>query len=109
VICVAREDLGLVPIEAFQFGTPAVALRAGGYLATCTPGRNAVFVESEDSAALNDALNQLLDHPLDRAAVRQSAQDFTVEQFRRTLVALVADAARTPEHSTRGKRGLFDA
>jgi glycosyltransferase involved in cell wall biosynthesis len=93
VICVAREDLGLVPIEAFQFGTPAVALRAGGYLATCTPGLNTVFVDTEDAAALNRALDQLREAPLDRDRVRKSAEDFNVEHFRRAIGDLVADLA----------------
>ena len=102
VVCVAREDLGLVPIEAFQFGTPAVALRAGGYLATCTPGRNAVFVESEDAAALNAALDQLRDSPLDRETVRDSAEAFSVEHFHRAIDELIAgvDPDRRPRRAS---------
>ncbi|MGR6967091.1 glycosyltransferase [Geodermatophilus sp. URMC 61] len=100
VICVAREDLGLVPIEAFQFGTPAVALRAGGYLATCTPGRNAVFVESEDADALDRALDQLRDQPLERSSVRASAEEFSVQHFREVISGLVTRLGAGLEHTT---------
>ncbi len=93
VVCVAQEDLGLVPIEAFQFGTPAVALRAGGYLATCIPGRNAVFVESEDAESLSRALDELRDSPLDRSGVRQSSKQFSVVHFSRAMGRLVEAAA----------------
>ncbi|SFT34017.1 Glycosyltransferase involved in cell wall bisynthesis [Geodermatophilus amargosae] len=101
VVCVAQEDLGLVPIEAFQFGTPAVALRAGGYLATCTPGRNAVFVESEDAAALDRALDQLRDQPLDLEDVRESGETFSVEHFSRAMGGLVAAAAASADAGRR--------
>ncbi|NEM05941.1 glycosyltransferase [Geodermatophilus normandii] len=92
VICVAREDLGLVPIEAFQFGTPAVALRAGGYLATCTPGRNTVFVDSEDADALERALDELAAAPLPRETVLESAEEFSVRHFRHAMEELIAAA-----------------
>lgn len=109
VVCLAREDLGLVPIEAFQFGTPAVALRAGGYLATCTPGRNAVYVESESAADLNRALDQLRDQPLDRNRVRDSAKEFSVEHFRNAIDDVVAGLS-AGTGSLLGHRGdLLDA
>jgi glycosyltransferase involved in cell wall biosynthesis len=83
----------LVPIEAFQFGTPAVALRAGGYLATCIPERNAVFVDDEDADALNRALDQLRDEPLDRERIRESSQEYSVERFRRAIDDLVSEVS----------------
>jgi glycosyltransferase involved in cell wall biosynthesis len=101
VVCVAREDLGLVPIEAFQFGTPAVALRAGGYLATCIPKRNAVFVDAEDADALNRALDQLRDEPLDRGRIRESAQEYSVERFRRAIDDLVSGLSAADERCAR--------
>jgi glycosyltransferase involved in cell wall biosynthesis len=106
VVCVAREDLGLVPIEAFQFGTPAVALRAGGYLATCAPGRNAVFVETESAPALNDALDELRDHLLDPNVVRESAQQFSVDRFLQAIDDLVAGAGAKPRRPRQGRSEL---
>jgi glycosyltransferase involved in cell wall biosynthesis len=99
VVCVAHEDLGLVPIEAFQFGTPAIALRAGGYLATCIPERNAVFVDDEGADALNRALDQLRDQPLDSGRVRESAQEFGVERFLRAIDDLVSRLSAADERS----------
>jgi glycosyltransferase involved in cell wall biosynthesis len=101
VVCVGREDLGLVPIEAFQFGTPAVALRSGGYLATCTPGRNAVFVESEDAAALNHALDRLRDEPMDRQVVRESSEAFDEKRFHSAVDALVSGLFAAAEGAPR--------
>jgi glycosyltransferase involved in cell wall biosynthesis len=109
VICVAREDLGLVPIEAFQFGTPAVALRAGGYLTTCTPGRNAVFVDGEDAAALDRALDQLREEPLDRDRVRGSAEDFSVPHFRRAIDELIVRVVARAEGPARDGGDLVGA
>jgi glycosyltransferase involved in cell wall biosynthesis len=89
VICLAHEDLGLVPLEAFQFGTPAVALAAGGYLATCTPGVNAVMVEQESGASLNRALDEFREALLPREKVIESAAAFDGERFQREIAAAV--------------------
>lgn len=43
VLALSQEDFGLTPVEGHAFGRPTVALRAGGYLDTCTEGVNAVF------------------------------------------------------------------
>jgi glycosyltransferase involved in cell wall biosynthesis len=89
VVCLAHEDLGLVPIEAFQFGTPAVALRAGGYLTTCTPGVNTVFVDSVDAVSLNRALDVLATGPMNADTVRASAAEFSLARFQRTLASTI--------------------
>ena len=103
VICLAHEDLGLVPLEAFQFGTPAVALQAGGYLATCSPGVNSVFVESEDADALVRALDTLDATPLDAQAIRDSARQFTPAGFTRIIGTLLSELA---DGGPRGGRGV---
>jgi glycosyltransferase involved in cell wall biosynthesis len=103
VICLAHEDLGLVPLEAFQFGTPAVALEAGGYLATCTPGVNAVFVESEDADALVRALDILTTTPFDAQVIRDSARQFTPAGFHRIIGTLLSELA---DDGSGGSQGM---
>jgi glycosyltransferase involved in cell wall biosynthesis len=93
VICLAHEDLGLVPLEAFQFGTPAVALGEGGYLATCRPDVNAVLVESEDAAALDKALDTLVRASFSREKIVASAAEFGTERFAREISSVIMRAS----------------
>jgi glycosyltransferase involved in cell wall biosynthesis len=58
LISASREDFGLTPIEANQFGTPAVAIRAGGFLETIREGRNGVFFDDLQPQSLLTAVDQ---------------------------------------------------
>ncbi|NHC14396.1 glycosyltransferase family 4 protein [Motilibacter sp. E257] len=94
LVSVSYEDFGLTPIEANAFGTPAVVLRAGGFLDTLDPGVSGVFVEEPTVQAVRDALRRLPD--LDRARVAQHAGRYSESAFRTRLRAVVRDVVAGP-------------
>ncbi len=58
LVSASREDFGLTPIEANQFGTPAVAIRAGGFLETIREGVNGVFFDDLRPESLLAAVDE---------------------------------------------------
>jgi glycosyltransferase involved in cell wall biosynthesis len=90
LIAASHEDFGLTPVEANTFGTPVVALRAGGYLDSVTEGLNGVFFDEENPASVADAVRQLEKLDLDRDAVAAYATRFGFEHFSARLRAVCA-------------------
>ena len=91
LVSVSYEDFGLTPLEANALGTPAVLLRAGGFLDTLVEGVNGWFVERPDVAALVEALQRPLD--LDPAGIRAHAAAYSRESFIQRIREAVASAA----------------
>ncbi len=52
------EDFGIVPVEAQAMGCPIIAYGKGGALETVVEGKTGVFFYTQDSVALNQAINQ---------------------------------------------------
>jgi glycosyltransferase involved in cell wall biosynthesis len=98
LISVSHEDFGLTPIEANAFGTPAVLLRAGGFLDTMAEGVSGVFVEAPTPAAVMDAVRALPD--LDPDMVRKHADTFSPASFRARLYDIVRDVIGHPLSAT---------
>lgn len=70
LIAMSHEDFGLTPIEANSFGTPVLALRAGGFLETVVEGVTGVYVDRPVSFEIARALR---DFPaFDAATIRRS-------------------------------------
>lgn len=93
LVAASHEDFGLTPVEANTFGTPVVALRAGGYLDSVVEGLNGVFFDEEDPASVADAVRRLDQMGLDRAAVAAYATRFGFEHFSARLRELCGDIA----------------
>lgn len=92
VIALSHEDFGLTPVEAFSLGTPAIALRAGGYLDSCIEGTNAVFVDELTVEALKAAIFRLEDRNMPSVPIVDSARRFDPAFFRSALLE-IAEAA----------------
>lgn len=88
VVSLSHEDFGLTPVEGFGFGTPAVLLRAGGFLDSMVEGVTGVFVEDATEVAFLEALDRL-PAGSDPDRTRQHARRFRPEEFQRTVRALV--------------------
>ena len=81
-----REGLGVAALEAMAAGRPVVATRVGGLDDAVVPGRTGILVPPDDTAALADALRQLLVDPELRARLgaegpRRVAEGFLAEQM----------------------------
>jgi len=90
VVSAAYEDFGLSPLEGFCFGTPAVLLRAGGFLDTMVEGLTGVFFERAEPWAIAAAIGQLPAQP-DRSAIKAHAANFSDEVFQQRMRAVVAE------------------
>jgi glycosyltransferase involved in cell wall biosynthesis len=75
LIAMCVDEQGLAPIEANAFGTPVVALRAGGFLRTVVEGVTGVYVDRPVSFEIARALRDLPD--LDTEAIRRHAAQFS--------------------------------
>ena len=89
VIAPSKEDFGLTPVEGFAFGTPCLALHAGGYLDTVVDGVSGRFFDSATPGAVTQAVRQFRENPLEERTVLEHAGKFSPETFARAIVAHV--------------------
>jgi glycosyltransferase involved in cell wall biosynthesis len=96
VHCSVRpEPFGLVLVEAMAAAKPVVAFRTGGVPEVITPDVTGLLVAPQDSAALAEAIVQLLTDPvraraLGRAGRARAERQFEVGAYARTIEALYA-------------------
>jgi glycosyltransferase involved in cell wall biosynthesis len=89
LVAVSYEDYGLTPLEAASFGTPTVALRAGGYLDTVVEHKTGVFVDEPTSASLAAGIGKARAHTWDPERIAAHAEAFSEERFIQGLRRLV--------------------
>lgn len=87
VVSLSHEDFGLTPVEGFAFGTPAVLLRAGGFLDSMVEGVTGVFASSPTQMAFIEALERLPDR-MDTDAIRRHARRFSAASFQAVMRGL---------------------
>ncbi|WP_297741539.1 glycosyltransferase [uncultured Tessaracoccus sp.] len=85
LIAPSFEDYGLTPLEAGAFGTPTLALHAGGYLDTVAEGLSGVFFPAPTAEAIATAVRESLGTNWDHDAIRGHAERFAEPHFRRRL------------------------
>jgi glycosyltransferase involved in cell wall biosynthesis len=86
----AVEDFGIAMAEAQACGTPVVALRAGGALDIVEDGRTGWLAEHQDVDSLVAAISRAASATPDRAAIRRSAERFSIAAFRAGIREVVA-------------------
>ncbi|MCU1473901.1 glycosyltransferase [Amnibacterium sp.] len=93
LVSVSNEDFGLTPLEANAMGTPALVLRAGGFLDSLAEGVSGLFIEESTPGSVVRAV-KAFPTDWDHLAVRRHADQFSVENFTRRLLS-AASMART--------------
>jgi glycosyltransferase involved in cell wall biosynthesis len=93
VICMSREDFGLVPLEAFGQGAPVIALSAGGFLDTCIDGRTGAMVPSEDVDDLIRAIRRFETMRFDRAEILAHAATFGRDRFEQRIRTVLEETS----------------
>ncbi len=90
LVAPSHEDFGLTVVEAAAFGTPTLALHAGGYLDTVLDGVTGYFFDVPSAGAIAQAVRRLHERPLSRAVVADHAEGFSEQRFIDAIRAAVA-------------------
>ncbi|HEY6784535.1 MAG TPA: glycosyltransferase [Gemmatimonadales bacterium] len=88
VFC-GEEDFGIAPVEANAHGRPVVGYGRAGLLDTMIPGVTAELFTEQSVEAVADAIHRALTRTWEPAAMRQNAERFGPEHFRRKFEAVV--------------------
>lgn len=100
LIAASFEDFGLSPIEAAEFGKPAVALRWGGFLDTVVEDVTGVYFDRPEPEAIAEAVLRCRERSWDRDAIRAHAQTFSEEVFIAKLSRILGEVVTV--HRGRG-------
>jgi glycosyltransferase involved in cell wall biosynthesis len=76
-----REGLPRTVTQALLSNTPVIAHDVDGTREVCIDGRTGRLVQPGDHAALRDAVQWMMDHPDERAAMARRGQDLCAERF----------------------------
>lgn len=83
------EPFGIAAVEALAAGCPVIAYADGGSRDFIRPGENGLLFSEQTTDSLVRAIRKFSHHTFDRAAVRASAQAFSLEAFRSKVSHLV--------------------
>jgi glycosyltransferase involved in cell wall biosynthesis len=81
LIAPSCEDFGLTPVEANAYGTPVLALRAGGYLDTVADSVSGLFFDSSTPRQIAAAVRRSADVVWNAQQIIQHAESFSEERF----------------------------
>ena len=94
-IFAAKEDFGIMCVEAQACGTPVLALDYGGYRETVVDGVTGYLFAEQTELAVVEAVNRIEKRPLtDYAAIRANALRFSDDRFRQEFSTFVQKAMR---------------
>jgi glycosyltransferase involved in cell wall biosynthesis len=85
----AEEDFGIVPVEAQACGTPVIAFGRGGVAETVIPGETGVLFEEQSADSLAAAVRAFEQGTFTPAVIRQQAEKFSAEVFKKQFADFV--------------------
>lgn len=85
IIVANVEEFGIAAVEAQAAGRPVLGIDGGGLQETVVQGVTGVRVASRSAKALAEAMRDVDFTRFDSAAIRQHAEQFSVETFRRRM------------------------
>jgi glycosyltransferase involved in cell wall biosynthesis len=93
----AKEDFGIVAVEAAAAGCPSVAFNGGGAIEALEQDVNAVLFETQTPEDLRRALDRFEGVEWSESTVRSSATRFTRERFKHDFRQVVDEALSRQE------------
>ncbi|WP_031548028.1 glycosyltransferase family 4 protein [Salinicoccus luteus] len=81
-----REGFGTVSIEAQAMRVPVIGFNSTGVKDTIVDNRTGLVVWNNDTAGLEEALMDMINHPLKRAQMGRDARKFVEDNFDRELI-----------------------
>jgi len=90
LVTAAQEDFGLTPLEAMGFGTPVVAIDAGGFRETVVDGVTGLLFASPDAASLGRSLDRAAATDWPAEELKARAEEFSEASFAARFHQLVA-------------------
>ena len=80
---VKHEDFGMVPLEAFVYGKPVIALKDSGYLETVIDGKTGIFFSDLTQEALYKAIKKFENTKFNKEFIMKHASHFSKERFKK--------------------------
>lgn len=85
-IFAAKEDFGIMCVEAQSTGTPILALNYGGYKETIVEGKTGYFFETQEVDSIQEAVKKFEEFPLeDHSTISEHAKQFSTERFKKEI------------------------
>jgi glycosyltransferase involved in cell wall biosynthesis len=94
-IFAADEDFGIAPVEAQACGTPVIAFAKGGSLETVKENETGLFFYEQSPNAIIDAIIRFEKQEFDHRIIRQHAEQFSEERFKREFKDFVLNKFHT--------------
>ncbi len=85
----AKEDFGIVPVEAQACGTPVIAFGEGGVTESVLDGETGIFFDEQTPQSIVAAVEEFERLEFDPAVIRAHAERFAPARFRRELSGFV--------------------
>ncbi|MDD7941984.1 glycosyltransferase [Actinomycetospora lutea] len=96
VVAMSHEDFGLTPVEGFNFGAPAVALAAGGFLDSCTDDAVAVLVPDLSTEAIAAGVEDVCARVWDREVIKLHSKGFGLASFAAQIDEILGGTKAAP-------------
>jgi len=81
----AKEDFGIVPVEAQACGTPVIALRQGGVKETVVENITGVFFEKQSVQSIVDAIEKFETMTFIPEEIRSHVLKFSTDRFKKEM------------------------
>ncbi len=93
-----EEDFGIVPVEAQAAGVPVVAYGVGGARESVLDGQTGVLFDGHSPDGVVSGIERFEQLRLDPERMRENAERFGQERFRREMAEVIAGALRTRDN-----------